>query len=339
MDQRLHLGIIGTGLKASDYATEWMRRQDVEIIAAADIDPQAKARFEALCVGAGHAAPRLFEGTSDLVAAVGEDLDAVYVSTPHVCHVQDALQIVGSGIDLLLEKPMATSVEEARCLAESHAKSPAKVVISYQASMSPLMSETVRRARQGEFGELVSVSAAIWEDWSERYAGNWKQKPEISGGGFMFDTGAHMLNAVCLLAGYDFAHIAAFMAKRGKSVDIAGVVAARLADGTPISLHACGDSPTMCDSRLTFFFARTIVTVDAWGRWREIQQADGQIVRDEVPTVDPMDVFVDVLAGRAESPSTVQDGLRLALLWEAIKLSAYQDGRRVTLAEVSVDQP
>lgn len=52
------------------------------------------------------------------------------------------------------------------------------------------MRDTHKRAAAGEFGELVSISATIREGWSSKYDGQWKQKPEPSGGGFMFDTGA-----------------------------------------------------------------------------------------------------------------------------------------------------
>ena len=55
--------------------------------------------------------------------------------------------------------------------------------------------------RSGECGELLSISATVWQGWGPGTAGKWRQQPEISGGGFMFDTGAHMLNTVADLGG------------------------------------------------------------------------------------------------------------------------------------------
>ena len=51
----------------------------------------------------------------------------------------------------------------------------------------------------------------------------------MSGGGFLFDTGAHMLNTVSDLAGEDFTEIAAWLEDDGTPVDIRAVVMGRLA--------------------------------------------------------------------------------------------------------------
>ena len=49
----------------------------------------------------------------------------------------------------------------------------------------------VRRA-----GPILNINAVVWQDWATNTAGSWRQQPEASGGGFLFDTGAHMLNTV-----------------------------------------------------------------------------------------------------------------------------------------------
>ena len=49
-----------------------------------------------------------------------------------------------------------------------------------------------------------------------RSQGTWREDPALSGGGFMFDTGAHMLNTVADLAGEDVVEVAAWLEDDGE---------------------------------------------------------------------------------------------------------------------------
>lgn len=321
----LRLGVIGAGLKAADYARGWAAMPDVQIVAAAEVSATSRDRFAGVCEGAGAARPEAFADADAMLAAMQGKMDAVYVSTPHVFHGANALAVVEAGYDLLLEKPMVTTQDEALKLAEAEQRTGRTVVIAFQGGLSPLIHDTRDRARRGEFGELVSVNASIWEGWKDNYAGQWKQDPAISGGGFMFDTGAHMMNTVCVLADSEFVRLSAFADNRGLRVDLATAVAARLANGALVTFNAAGEGPPGCASAITFFYSKAIVRVDAWGKWREI--AD---VREEGEVRDtPIQTFMAVREGRLDNPSTVANGLRFAKLWDAIKASAAGDGSAV----------
>jgi predicted dehydrogenase len=240
--------------------------------------------------------------------------------------------VVEAGYDLLLEKPMVTTVDEALALAEAEKRTGRTVVIAFQGGLSPLVHDTRKRAQAGEFGELVSVSAAIWEGWAASYAGHWKQDLAISGGGFMFDTGAHMMNTVCVLADAEFVKLSAFANNRGLGVDLATVVAARLSNGALVTFNAAGEGPPGCTSAITFFYSKAIVRIDAWGGWREVTIGRTAEPRETLEIVDtPMHTFQAVRDGRLENPSTVANGIRFARLWDAIKLSASRDGEAVSI--------
>jgi predicted dehydrogenase len=225
---------------------------------------------------------------------------------------------------------MVTTVAEAECLITAQARSGSIVVIAFQGALSPLVLDTKRRASAGEFGELVGIAATIWEDWAYRYEGHWKQKPELSGGGFMFDTGAHMMNTVCLLADAEFERISAYASNRGRAIDIVTAVAGRLANDALVTLTAAGEGPIGCASHIAFFYTKAIVRIDAWGAWREISSFGSPAVREETETRDnPMKTFLAIRAGAIENPSTVEGGLRFARLWDAVKASAARNGESV----------
>ncbi|MCX5496802.1 Gfo/Idh/MocA family oxidoreductase [Kaistia dalseonensis] len=338
MPNPLRLGVIGAGLKAADYARSWVKMPEVAFVASADVGVQSRRRLADICTAAGKPEPREFDDFRDMLAACRDEMDAVYVSTPHAFHAEQAIAVVEAGLDLLLEKPMVTTVPEAEQLVAAQRKSGATVVIAFQGGLSPLVLDTQRRARAGEFGALVNVGATIFEGWKESYNGHWKQQPEISGGGFMFDTGAHMMNTICLLADSDFERVSAYMNNRGKPVDITCAVSARLKSGALCTFTAAGEGPPGCASYMTLFFSEAIIRIDAWGGWREISMPGVSAIRETAETLDnPMKTFLAIRAGELENSSTVENGLRFAQLWDGIKASAAQDGDSILIEAARIE--
>ncbi|OCJ08055.1 oxidoreductase [Rhizobium sp. AC44/96] len=337
LPNKLRLAVIGTGHKAVEYAESWSLMPEVQFVAAADVSAASRTRFADVCARAGNRQPRQFEDYREMLATCRDDLDAVYISTPHASHGEQALAVIEMGLDLFLEKPMVTTVAEAKALIEARKSKDSTVVVAFNGGLSKLVRDTRKRAASGEFGKLVSVSAAIWESWRSNYEGHWKQVPEISGGGFMFDTGAHMMNTICVLVGSDFERVSAYMNNYDKPVDITCAVSAKLENGALVTFTAAGEGPKGCASHMTLFYEKAIVRIDAWGAWREID-IDGKPGAREVAEAphgaDPLKTFLAVRAGTEENPSTVENGLRFARLWDAIKSSAAREGDSVRVAEI-----
>ena len=332
MSQPLRIGVIGAGGKAVDYAASWIKMPEVRFVAVADVSATSRARLAAVCIGAGEPAPQEFDSHAAMLAACRDELDMVYVSTPHALHGAQAVAVTEAGLDLFLEKPMVTTVAEAKALIAAQALAQNLIVVAVNGGLSPLVRDTKARIEKGEFGALVSVAGSIWEGWSEAYNGGWKQNPALSGGGFMFDTGAHMMNTICQLLDADFERVSAYMNNRGKPVDITCAVSARTKSGVLVTLNAAGEGPKGCFSHMTLFFQKAIVRIDAWGGSREISWGSGKWVREEDEITDnPLKTFLAVRRGEIVNPSTIQNGLRFAHLWDAIKQSAARDGESVLI--------
>ncbi|MBS1181159.1 MAG: Gfo/Idh/MocA family oxidoreductase [Proteobacteria bacterium] len=327
---RLRLGVIGAGLKAAEYAASWVAMPEVEFVALSDTSPVSLDRLANICETAGAPRPHCFADYRDMLATCGDRLDVVYVSTPHAFHAEQAIAVAERGIDMFLEKPMVTTVAEAEALVAAQKRGKGTIVTAFQGGLSPLVLDTRQRSLAGEFGDLVAISGMIWESWATNYAGHWKQKPEISGGGFMFDTGAHLMNTVCLLANADFSSVGAYMDNRGAPVDIVTAVAARLANGALATLTAAGEGPKGCASFISLFFTKAIVRIDAWGGWREILLDGVAQPRETAEILDnPLKSFLAIRAGTMENTGSVAMGLRFARLWDGIKASAAANGAPV----------
>jgi predicted dehydrogenase len=81
-------------------------------------------------------------------------IDAVYLATPNWDHVDLAVRTLDAGIHLLLEKPMATSVEDCERIIAASDRSKAKLMIAYRMHHEPAMLKAFDTARSGKLGHL-----------------------------------------------------------------------------------------------------------------------------------------------------------------------------------------
>jgi len=81
-------------------------------------------------------------------------IDAVYLATPNWDHVDLAVRTLEAGIHLLLEKPMATSVEDCERIIAASQRTGAKLMIAYRMHHEPAMLKAFEVARSGKLGHL-----------------------------------------------------------------------------------------------------------------------------------------------------------------------------------------
>jgi predicted dehydrogenase len=190
--------------------------------------------------------------------------------------------------------------------------------------------------RSGELGKILNISGLAWENWRTPNIGTWRQTPELAGGGFFFDTGAHMLNTITDLAGEDFGQVAAWFDNRDTPVEILGAVIARLKSGAMVTMNACGDTCTRSTSDVRVFCTQGVLFTDIWGHFLKLQRA-GQAQPEPVEVPNSMGVWQQFLAvrnGEIPNPCPPEVGLRMARLWDAITASAAQSGKLVTVGAV-----
>jgi predicted dehydrogenase len=258
-------------------------------------------------------------------------LESAFIITPHVYHHDQAVACLEAGIDVLLEKPMVMNAAEARDLIRVRDRTGGLLVVAFNGSLSPAVRHAERMLRTGELGALLTISATVWQSWKQATTGTWRQEPAMSGGGYMFDTGAHMLNTVADLAGEDFTEVTARLDSRGTPVDILGVVMARLASGALVTLHGCGEGAPTLGSDVRVFCSKGVLRTGVWGEFLEVQRPGNDRLRRVrvARSLGAWDQFLRVRAGTIGNPSPPEVGLRMALLWDAIQESARQGGQVV----------
>jgi predicted dehydrogenase len=307
--------------------------EDTHFPVLCEPSPAMYREMAAIFTEAGRPVPPNEPDLSRLLDCYADQLDAAFIVTPHVFHHDQAKACLEAGIDVLLEKPMVMNAAEARSLIETRDRSGAHLVVAFQSSLSPHIQTAARMLQEKEFGEVLNISAVVWQGWARGTDGTWRQQPEVSGGGFLFDTGAHMLNTVTYLAGEDFNEVAAWFDNRGHPVDILTAAIGRLKSGTLVTLNACGDTIPSCSSDVRVFCTGGILKTGVWGGSLEVQttQEAGWEPVEVPPSRGDWEQFLLVRAGRIPNPSPPEIGLRMAHLWDAIKASAQAGGTIVKI--------
>jgi predicted dehydrogenase len=325
----VRVAVIGGGFMARIHIAQMLKLLDTtQIVVVSEPSP---AMYEFVCgvfAEAGLEPPPNQPDLSRLLSDFAGKLDAAFIISPHAYHHDQTKAFLEAGLDVLLEKPMVLNAAEARSLIEVRDRTGRLLVVAFPGGLSPQIRTAVKMLRSGELGELLSISATVWQNWGKKTEGTWRQQPEIAGGGFLFDTGAHMLNTVCDLAGEDIVEVAAWLDNHGRAVETLAVVNGRLASGALVTFHACGETILSCASDVRVFCKGAILYTGIWGEKLEIQR-DGEQPPQPVPVPPSTSVWEQFLAvRRGEIPNSCppEVGLRMSRLWDAIQESAANGG-------------
>jgi predicted dehydrogenase len=337
--QPTRVGFIGAGGMARYHLEGMLGRADTIVAAICEPSQAAYARAAEVFAERGRAAPPNEPDLERFLARFAGELDAVFIITPHALHFGQATAALEAGLDVLLEKPMVMNADEAIALIGTRDRTGRLLVVAFQGSLSAQVREASRMLRSGELGAILNISATVWQDWAVGTAGTWRQAPELSGGGFLFDTGAHMLNTIADLAGEDFVEVAAWLADDAYPVDVRAAVMGRLASGALVTMNGCGRAIPSCDSEIRVFTERAVLRTGIWGEMLDIQRHGSSRLAKvrSVRTAPVWEQFLDVRAGRMANPSPPEVGLRMARLWDAIRDSAASGGSvvRIGVSEVA----
>jgi predicted dehydrogenase len=325
--------MIGCGIFARQHLKRILAQPEATQIRVV-CEPLAAAytAFCELCRQAGLEPPPNEPNLAQLLTRFGSELDTATIITPHVFHYEQAKACLEAGLDVLMEKPMVMNVAEAEGLIETRNRTGKTLVVAFPAGFSPRLRTAVHMLRSDQLGPILNISGLFWERWKAVKLGTWRVIPEMAGGGFFFDTGAHVMNIVSELAGEAFSEVSAYFDHRDTAVDIIGVVIGRLKSGALVSLNGCGEACSTGGAEVRVFCAKGTLRVGgAWGDRLDVHYP-GSDQFETIPTPASPNVweqFLLIRQGQLANPCPPEVGLRMAHLWQAIQTSAAEGGRPV----------
>jgi len=172
---QLRTGLIGAGMWGRTHALAYHDDSRTKLTAICDLD-EAKAR----ALAAEFDIPKIYRTAEELAA--DSELDAISVATPDFAHVQPALAVINEGKPLLIEKPLATSVEDAVLISEAAEKAGILAMVDFHNRFNPQFDTAKKRVIDGTLGQVRyiyvrhSVTRAFPLDmmsWTNRSSSLW----------------------------------------------------------------------------------------------------------------------------------------------------------------------
>ena len=223
----LKIGMIGIGVGGAEILPAMEAMDSVDLVAGADVVPTTLERFASRFPGA-----RTYDSAEALCRDPG--IDAVWISSPNRFHAEHAILAATHGKHIVVEKPMAISLEEAERMVEAAEKNGVKLLAGHTMSFSPPVRAMHRIIRSGKLGRVTAINVWAYSDWMLRP--RTPDELDVSqGGGMPFRQGPHQIDTVRLLGGGMLRSVRAQVGQWLPERPIPGYYAAFLEfeDGTP----------------------------------------------------------------------------------------------------------
>ena len=196
MSGTVKLALVGCGAISEWHRLGIREAPEIEIRAAVDVD-RAKAGAVADETGA--------EVFTSLDEALSKgDFDAVDLMLPHDLHEPLALRALDAGKHVLLEKPMAPSVEACERILEAARKAPGVFMVAENAQYWPEVVIAQELIEEGAIGEVVTAGVHLFFPPLPAYYGGdrpWRMERGAAGGGISIDTGSHYIRPLRMWLG------------------------------------------------------------------------------------------------------------------------------------------
>jgi phthalate 4,5-cis-dihydrodiol dehydrogenase len=192
MTPPLRFGIVGLGRAAAATVPAIVRHPHTEVVAAADTNSAVLERFGQQFPSRGYA--RIEELCEDPA------VEAVYIATPTHLHTDHVLVAVGAGKHVIVEKPLAITLDDADRMIEATAKAGVQLIVGQSQSYEPPVRMMREIVKSGRLGRLRMISGWYFNDWlyRPRLPGELDTR---MGGGVVFRQGAHHFDLTRLIGG------------------------------------------------------------------------------------------------------------------------------------------
>jgi predicted dehydrogenase len=229
MIRSLRAGIIGGGFMGVVHAHAIQAAGGVVRRVAGRTPESGRATAERLGADAAAAS------AEELIAA--DDLDVVHICTPNHTHAPLAEQVIAVGKAVVCEKPLATTVGDARRLVDGAAAAGVVAAVPFVYRFYPTVREARARISRGDAGRLWLLHGAYLQDWlASSEQTNWRVDPALGGASRAFgDIGVHWCDLMEFTTGHRIARLTArmfnaFAQRRGSS----GMAAVGTEDGASV---------------------------------------------------------------------------------------------------------
>jgi len=188
---KLHLGVAGLGLAGSFMIRAARIHPCIKLCAGMDPEPRPREAFSRTFGG------RAYENFDSLCG--DPDLEAIYIASPHRFHATQAVTALESGKHVLVEKPIALTLDECDAMIEAADRTGRCLIVGHTHAFDPSIREMSRIVADGTLGRLGMILAFNYTDYLYRPHSAEEFQPG-KGGGVTFNQVTHQVEIVRLIA-------------------------------------------------------------------------------------------------------------------------------------------
>ncbi|PWU69491.1 Gfo/Idh/MocA family protein [Gracilibacillus dipsosauri] len=189
----LNVGIIGLGDISSIHLKSIQAMEDARLAAVCDLDLSQKERFDGIPF------------YSDFAKMLTEQpLDCVHICLPHHLHYLATKTAVEAGVHVLLEKPLAHSIQDAKAIVELEENHPnIKIGVCLQNRLNETVKALQQMVSSKKYGQIIGLKGLVtWHRPKAYYdAKPWRGFLKTAGGGVMINQAIHTLDLIQLVGG------------------------------------------------------------------------------------------------------------------------------------------
>jgi UDP-N-acetylglucosamine 3-dehydrogenase len=318
----VRVAIVGCGsIARRAHTPAFMKSSDAELVAFVS---RTRASAEAAASECGGKGP-VYDDWREVVAL--EDLDAVDICSPNVFHAEQAIAAARAGKHVLVEKPIAASLDDADTMLEAAAGAGIVLQVAHNLRYVPAVLAARDVVAAGRLGNIVGLRAAFGHAGPRAWApdSTWFFDRDLSGGGALIDLGIHIIDVVHFVTGLTGREVAAMTFGEEPCEDAAHLVV-RYTNGAVGTISASWVARPAPDMSLTIFGREGTLHFDVRSPLT-FRSASGEKEEIELPevTANPFDDFARVVSGQeALGPAASGDEGRAAL---AVVDAAYASAR------------
>lgn len=318
----IKLGIVGCGGISNMHAERFVKLPDCKVTALCDTVPERLDAYKAK----HFADAKTYADFDALLAKADGAIDAILLTTPHTQHYGQAKAALQRGLHVLVEKPMVTSSEHAYDLWKTVKQTGKTLAIAFQAPATAEYQYLKHLRDDIGWGEVQIVQGWLAQKWKNLASNSWRMDPALSGGGQMYDSGAHVMNGIMWLMNNPVVEVSSIVDNSGCRVDINGVVVMKFQNGALGSVAIGGNSPGW-NVDLKIQTDKLQIRTGPHGGYLEITGAPEYKYPAVPSSAEPAAFtvqrnFINAILGREPVISTVRHGVLLSCLMDAIYESA-----------------
>ena len=314
----VRFAIVGCGNAARQIHLPALRAAGVEVTTFAS---RSRSSAESLRDDWGRGT--VAERWEDAVARA--DVDAVVIAVPNALHRDVAIAAASSGKHVLVDKPMACTVEHADEMIKAADANGVVLVPFHNTRFAAPFVAAHGLVASGRVGQITGLRASFGHGGPQTWApqAKWFFDPKQSGGGCLIDLGVHVIDLIRYVTGENITDVAAVLTRRKSDVETDAQLLVSMDGGAIGTIHASWSSRSGPDHQLTVIGTDGTLHLDNRTPLTFID-TDGARERVELPdaTSSPLAELLAAIAGAREPSITAEDGRAAVSVVQAAYMSA-----------------